>query len=239
MNFTTEEKIERLKKKGWILEYFKDTDGNSKINAKYFETIGRKGNKRPLPLYNLYFRNKNDLVRELYYSSVGTQRDLAKEYGLTEQEIAYIKNDNRFYNRINKDGSRVRIKVDAGSNIKCSEDVKFFLSQIQSRPYSVYLRKETMDSKDWKARINTLCGLLTKRTGTHYYVEYIENVPTKESKKAPKEMCIIHAGDAYPLFQVPASNYQAIFSYLNSLFALTDIYKSSDQRAIISSLIKM
>lgn len=239
MSFTTEEKIERLKEKGWIFEYFKDTGGNSKINAKFFETVGRNGNKRPLPLYNLYFRNKNDLVRELYYSSIGTQRDLAKEYGLTEQEVAYIKNDNRFYNRTDKEGNCIRIKVDAGSNIKCSEDVRFFLSQIQNRPYSVFLRKESADDEDWRNRINTLCSLLSKRTGTHYYVEYIESTPTQENKRAPKETCIIHAGDAYPLFQIPANNYQATFSYLNSLLALTDIYKSFDQRAIISSLIKM
>lgn len=239
MSFTTEEKLERLREKGWIFEYFADTSGNSRINAKFYETVGRNGNKKSLPLYNLYFQNKNDLVKELYYSSIGTQRELAKEYGLTPEEVTYIKNDSRFYNRTDKEGNNIRIKVDAGSNIKCSADIRLHLSQIQNRPYSIFLRKEALDEEEWKQRIGTLCSLLSKRTGTHYYVEYVEAKPNQEGKKAPKDMCIIHAGDTYPLFQIPADNYHATFSYLNSLLALTDIYKSSDQRAIISSLIKM
>lgn len=230
MSLTVEEKIEKLKKKRWVIEPFMDASGNSKINAKFFESIGRSGKTRSLPLYNLYFRNRNDLVRELFYSSVGTQKDLAREYELSPEEVSYIKNKSQSYIRTSKDGEVIRQKINSGRRLKCSEDVRFHLIQIQTRPYNIFLRKETIQRTDWESRIDLICRLLTTRTGSHYYAEYI----TEADKN---EVCRIYVGDAFPIYQAASANYPAAFAYLSSLFALTDNYKAADQRFILGTIL--
>lgn len=232
MNFTTEDKIARLQSKGWIFQVFTDAAGNQKINARYHELIGRSGKRRDAPLYNLYFRNRNDLVRELYYSSIGTQRELAKEFGLSPVEVSYIKNGSRTYVRKNKDGTSIRVKVDAGKAVKCTDDIRFHLSQIQNRPYSVFLRKESMEKGAWVKKIDTICKVLTKRTGLHYFAEY-----TQTGQEAG--MCTIYVDDIYPIYHAQAMDYHAAFSYLNSLLALTNAVGSVEQREIASIIANM
>lgn len=229
MNFTAEEKMARLQSKGWIFQRFTDAAGTPKINARFYEPIGRTGRKRNVPLYNLYFRNRNDLVRELYYSSIGTQRELAKEFGLSAVEVSYIKNGSRTYVRKSKDGTSVRVKVDAGKAVKCTDDIRFHLSQIQNRPYSIFLRRESMERGAWTKKIDTICKLLTRRTGVHYFAEY-----TQMGQR--DGMCTIYVDDIYPIYHAPAAEYHDAFSYLNSLFSLTNAVGSAEQREIIGMI---
>lgn len=231
MSLTVEEKIEKLRSKGWIIEPFTDASGETKLSAKFFESIGRSGKKRTEPLYSLYFPNRSKLVRELYYSSVGTQKDLAREYGLSPEEISYIKNKSQTYVKIGKDGEPVRKQINSGRRLKCVEDIRFFLAQIQTRPYNIFLRRETIRKTDWEARIHHICSLLTKRTGIHYYAEYITD-------EANRPLCKIYMGDAFPIYQAPAANAPATFAYLNSLFALTDNYKAADQRYLLGLILE-
>ena len=229
MSFTTEDKIAKLRKSGWEIIEYPDAENNLRVNAKFYEPIGRVGKKKSAPLYNLFFQNKNDLVREIYYSSVGLQRDLAKEFGLTPEEVSYIK-CGKSYKRIDKQtGAEIKVALDVGKRIKWIEDVRFFLTQIDERPYTLQLRRENMDHEDWRARINTMCALLTKRTNTHYYIEY-EN----DDKNQP--FCTVYAGDSFPIY-TNKLHYPEIFSYLNSLFGLTHQTKAEDQMEIIRTII--
>ena len=86
-----------------------------------------------------------------------------------------------------------------------------------------------MDHKEWRARIGTMCALLTKRTGTHYYVEYEED---------PKNstMCTIYAGDNFPIYENKL-HYPEIFSYLNALFGMTHQTRAENQLDIIRTVI--
>lgn len=206
--------------------------GKPKNQRKIFQAGGQGRKTQPVPLYSLCFRNRNELVRELYYSSVGTQKDLAAEYGLSPEEVSYIKNRNQYYTTTDKDGNPVRKKVNSGIRLKCSEDIRFYLTQIQTRPYNIYLRKESLPKTEWKDRIAMMCRLLSTRTGNHYYAEYATGPDNKE-------VCTVYAGDLFPVYRNAAADYPAAFAYLNSLLALTDNYKSADQRNIISSIINM
>ena len=229
---TVEEKISRLKARGWEIETFFDADGNQKINARFHQAVGRQGAKRTSPLYNLYFKNKHDLVRELYYSSVGTQKDLAQEYNLTQEEISYIKTENKTYCRNGENGESIRVKVNAGRMVGCIEDIRFYLSQIQHRPYNTFLRKETMSEEDWLEKIKTMCTILTNCTGIPFYVEY-----TKTSKG--KDICKVYSDEIYPIHIEKATEYPRVFAYLNSLLQFNSPVRNPEQRVIIRTLVDL
>ena len=91
MGLSIEDKIAKMKKKGWEFNEYKNSQGSQVIGATFYEPIGRNGKKRDIPLYKFSFPSWERLVFVLYYGSVGTQKDLAQEFGVTEQEISYIK----------------------------------------------------------------------------------------------------------------------------------------------------
>lgn len=229
MSFTTEDKIARLKKYGWEIIEYPDTENNMRVNARYYEPIGRVGKKKTVPLYNLFFKNKNELVQQLYYSSVGLQKDLAKEFGLTPEEISYIKCGKSYERQDKKSGEIIKISLNAGKRVKWIEDVRFYLSQIDERVYTVQLRKENMDHEEWRKRINTLCSLLSKRTGDHYYVEY-------EGKNNRTSTYTIYLGDNFPIC-TGKLYYPEILQYLNSLLILTCPDKVENQLEIFSLVV--
>jgi len=210
MSFTTEEKISKLESKGWILETFTDSNGSPKINAKYFEPLNRTGKVKDTPLYNLIFSNRNELVRNLYYSSIGTQRELAQEFGLSPEEISYIKKG-RTQKRTPKDGSTVHKEVNVGRFVRGSEDIRFHLMQIQDRPYSISLRKDSPLAGQWKDKINRLCYSLSVRTGSHYHAEFI-NPKDAFGNISDDGECIIYLDNIYPIYRADSYDYHNVCS---------------------------
>ena len=129
MSFTTEDKIKKLKAKGWEITEYPDADNNLRINAKFYEPVGRVGRRKTVPLYNLFFQNKNEMVREIYYSSVGLQKELAKEFGLTPEEVSYIK-CGKSYERVDKKtGEKVKISLRTGKRIWTTKNGELALEQ--------------------------------------------------------------------------------------------------------------
>ena len=232
MEMTVENKMAKLEHKGWKIESFLDTSGNTVLNAKFFKPVGRAGKKKATPLYNVFFRNRNDLLKELYYSSVGTQRELATEFGLTEQEIAYIKNDNKTYVRQNKDGEHIRVKIDAGRMVKCSEDIRFYLSQIEMRPYDIFLRKETVVADKWINKIETICNALSARTDEQFYADFIQ-------RPDGNYQCTVYVNGIFPIYHNDIVDFHETFSYLNNLLLLTDNYNAQPQRDAIGLILSL
>lgn len=243
MGFTTEEKIAKMKSKGWIFEEFVDSNQVQKIRAKFYEPIGRKGKRKDVLLYNFIFPDWEKLVYELYYGSVGTQRELAKEFGVTPEEISYIKNG-RTQKRYSKEGETLDKEVNVGKRIerRDREDIRFHLMQIQDRPYTAFLRKDYALSKTfipkWEDKIKRLCHLLTLRTGEHYYAEFIKFTDVNDEAYNGDE-CIVYVDTIYPILRASSCEYPMVFSYLDAIMRLTNANASESQREALGFIINI
>ena len=182
-DLSLEGKIKQLERAGWEIKQ----EGNGYL-CRYPMSLTSNNAKY---LYSVRCASKKDIVHRLFYASVGTQHQLADEFGVTNVGLSYIVAGKR-----------------SGDRLPNKDLILFYLSQITERPYEITKKKLAEKNTDSiKQDLTTALNALSDIAGSNYRAEYF-----KGSVKEQSSITITCNG--LPVFCSQPANYGEVHSFI-------------------------